>query len=100
MVTAAVRDTVDTNGSTEGLANLLQGDFTGPDNFIYWLVAIMIIGAIGYVPKMKGISNAFLVLIIVVLFITRGNPKMQGGGFFKQFTSAINSTAGGAKQNG
>ena len=33
---------------------LLGGDFSGPDNFLYWVVALVIIGAVGYIPKAKG----------------------------------------------
>ena len=71
---------------------LLKGDFTGQDNFIFWLIAILIIGAIGYVPKLKPISTGFLVLIILVLFLKKGSSTGLGGGFFSQFISGISTT--------
>lgn len=93
MLIAAVRDTVSTNGSQEGLADLVKGDFSGPNNFIYWVVSILIIGMVGYIPNAKQLSNAFLVLVIVALLISKG-------GFFAQFQSALSSTQGTATNAG
>jgi hypothetical protein len=70
----------------ELLFALLARDFTGPNNFIYWFLAILIIGAVGYVPKLKPLSDGFLVLVILVLFLTKGK------GFFDMFTSQIQQT--------
>lgn len=74
------------------LFTLIQGDFTGSQNFIFWLVAILLIGALGYVKKLQPISTAFLFLVVLVLILTRGNPSAVGGGFFTRFTSAIQAT--------
>lgn len=79
-------------GTTGTLFTLIRGDFTGPSNFIYWFTAILIIGAIGYIPDFKKFSVAFLALVIIVLFLKRGNANGIGGGFFQQFASAIGST--------
>lgn len=65
----------------------VEGDFTGTNNFFYWFLAIMIIGALGYVPKLKPISTALLVLVIVVLFLHKG----ANGGFFQQLTAGFSS---------
>jgi hypothetical protein len=74
--------------NTQGdLFDLVKGDFTGPNNFIYWFISIMIIGSLGYIPKLKPLSTAFLALVIVVLFLTRGKQ-----GFFGKFTEAIGTT--------
>jgi len=87
LLVAAIRNSQDT------LFTLVKGDFTGPNNFIYWLVAIIVIGAIGYIPKAKTFSVAFLTLVILVLLLARGNPtKNPGGGFFQQFMQALAST--------
>lgn len=83
---AAVRNT------QSSLTTLLHGDFTGQGNFLYWLVAIFIIGAVGYVPRFKPFSVAFLVLVILVLLLTRGNPNTTSGGFFTKFSQALGST--------
>lgn len=86
LLISGVRATQDT------LFSLVKGDFTGTDNFIYWLGAILIIGAIGYIPKVKPISTALLVLVIVVLFLKKGDAKGLGGGFFSQLTNALGTT--------
>jgi hypothetical protein len=89
LVIVTVRNTQDT--FTKRVGN----DFTGPGNFLYWIVAIMIIGAIGYVPKAKPVSDLFLVLVLLVLFLKKGNPNFNSsGGFFTQFTNALKNTTG------
>ncbi len=79
LIVAGVRDQLG------NLFSLALGDFTGPGNFIYFVVAIIVVGAIGYIDKLKPISDAFLVLILVVLFI-------HNRGVFAQFTAALGST--------
>ena len=71
-------------GTQNDLLSLLKGDFTGPRNFIYWVISILVIGAVGYVPRLKPISDGFLVLVLLVLFIS--NP-----GFFSQFTQQVSN---------
>lgn len=80
-------------GTQGDLAKLFKNDFTGQNNFIYWMTAIFIIGAIGYIPKLKGLSTMFLGLVVVVLFLKKGDPSGIGGGFFSQFSKGIASTA-------
>lgn len=70
------------------LLTLLKGDFTGKGNFIYWMVSILIVGSLGYIPRLKPVSVAFLALIIIVLFL-------KNGGVFSKATSAL----GGTTQN-
>lgn len=72
LVVAAVRGTTDTLFST------VKGDFEGPNNFTYWVVAILILGALGYVPSLEKISRLFLALVVVALFLSNG-------GFFEKF---------------
>jgi hypothetical protein len=79
LIIAAVRNTNDQ------LLSLLKSDFTGKGNFIYWLLSILLIGAIGYIPDLKPVSRAFLLLVIVVLFL-------KNGGVFTQFVNAIGTT--------
>lgn len=72
--------------NTQGdLFTLLKGDFTGDKNFVYFVVAILAIGFTGYIPRFKPISNAFLILVIIVLFL-------HNGGFFAKFNEAIATT--------
>jgi hypothetical protein len=68
---------------------LLAEDFTGPNNFIFWFLSIIVIGAIGYIPKLKPISDGFLVLVIVSLFVRKNS---QGQSFIIAFENQIAST--------
>jgi hypothetical protein len=80
LLIAAIRD------KQQQLFFLLGNDFTGTDNFIYWFLSILIIGAIGYIPKLKPVSDGFLVLVILVLFLRKGT------GFFDMFQKQIGTT--------
>lgn len=80
LLIAAVRGTQDT------LFGLVAGDFTGSNNFIFWVVAIVVIGMIGYVKPLKDFSTAFLVLLGAVILISNK-------GFFTNFQNAIKTTA-------
>lgn len=68
---------------TPGLFPLLKGDFSGSGNFLYWLGAIMLIGMVGYVKPLKPISRAFLVLVILSMFLA------NGVGFWSKLQAAI-----------
>jgi hypothetical protein len=88
-------------GRESDLFALLRNDFTGPGNFVYWVISILVIGAIGYIPRLKPVSDAFLALIVIILFLTKGDPKKSpGGGFFEQFTRQIQSTNNPPAQTG
>ena len=78
LLVAAVQNTQGT------LFTLLAGDFK---QFIFWFVAIFLIGALGYIPKLKPLSTAFMALVILVLFLSKGK------GFFPQFTSALGTAS-------
>ena len=43
--------------------------FSGSDPFYKWAGAIVIVGAIGYIPEMENISMAFLILIMLVIVL-------------------------------
>lgn len=69
--------------NTQGdLFKLLKNDF---GQFLVWFIAIFLIGALGYIEKLKPLSTAFMGLVILVLFLSKGK------GFFPQFTAAISS---------
>lgn len=62
---------------TEGqLGTLVLNDLSG--GFLKWLIALFIIGLLGYVPGIQTPSRFLLALVLLVLFI--GN----GQGFFAQ----------------
>jgi len=79
-------------GTNNDLVALLKADFTGQNNFLYWLVSILIIGAVGYIPDLKPVSRAFLVLVVIVLFL-------ENGGVFTQFTAALKGTQSAQPNN-
>jgi hypothetical protein len=81
-------------GTHAKLGALIVDDFTGENNFVYWILAMVLIGSIGYIPKAKPFSVAFLALVILVMFLTRG--KGVGGGFFQQFTTQLKISTGGS----
>lgn len=71
-------------GTTKELASLLKDDFAPTDSnvsFGVWIIAIVMVGALGYIPKLKPLSNAFLVLLFVGLMLSNR-------GFFAQFSRA------------
>ena len=61
---------------------LVKGDFTGQGNFTTWMVAIGIIGALGYVKALKPFANGFLVLVAIVIVL-------KNGGVFDKLKSAL-----------
>lgn len=79
LLVSAIRNTQGT------LFSLIQGDFIGRNSFLPWFGAMFLIGAAGYIPKLKSISTAFMVLVIVVLFLKKGQ------GFFPQLGSALSA---------
>lgn len=86
LVTAGVRN------KTGELYTLVKGDIEsqpGHPGYIYWLFSILVIGALGYIEELKGLSRAFMALIIVILFLKAGNPSGIGGGFFSQLNQGL-----------
>lgn len=64
------------------LGSQVGKDFTGPGNFTYWVIALGVVGALGYNDTLKPFSRAFMALIIVVIFLSNK-------GFFAQLNPAI-----------
>jgi hypothetical protein len=91
LIISAVRNT------QQSLFYLLALDFTGPNNFIFWFLSILVIGALGYIPKAKPLSDGFLILVILVLFLKKGKSGV-GGGFFEQFQRQISLTTSARPQ--
>lgn len=82
-------------GTEKELFALLKSDFTGKGNFIFWGLSLWLIGAVGYFPPLRRLSNAFLVLVVLALFLSNK-------GFFNKFMDAISGTqnAGAAMNSG
>lgn len=64
------------------LGRQVVGDFTGPDNFTYWLAALGAVGAAGYVEPLRPFSRAFLGLILTAMVV-------RNGGVFDKFSEAL-----------
>lgn len=71
-------------GTYQQFGSLLVGEFSGSNNFAYWLFAIGGVGALGYIPALQTISRYLLALVLLVLFLAHK-------GFFAQFTNALKS---------
>jgi hypothetical protein len=74
-------------GTHVALGTQLTKDFTGPGNFIYWFVAIGVVGAVGQIPKGEKLANPFLVLLIAAMLLAQSRNGRAG--FFKGFMDAI-----------
>lgn len=82
---SAIKGTLTTSKAGPGLLDLIKGDFTGQNNFLIWLAAIIGLGTLGYIKEIRPVVNAFLGLVILVLFLSHK-------GFFDQFVAAAKST--------
>ena len=80
-------------GTYKQFGALLQSEFTGSGNFGYWVVSLGVVGMLGYIPTLQNFSRMFIALIILVLFLTKGNPQLSGGGFFQQFNNALKGSS-------
>ncbi len=83
-------------GDPGQLWNLLKGDFSGKNNYIYWMLSILTLGSLGYIEQLRSLSRLFIILIVIVLLL-------DNNGFFAHFQQYINSqssTAGGGNTNG
>lgn len=72
-------------GDATKLYGLVVGDFSGPNNFVYWLVVMFFLGSLGYIQSLKNLSRLFIALVVIVLFL-------DNKGFFAQFQAFLKST--------
>ena len=75
---------VGAKGTQNAFGAELKEDFTGQGNFVWWIAAIGSVGALGYIPKLKGFSVAFLSLILIAMLLSNQ-------GFFQNLTKALQS---------
>lgn len=73
-------------GTYAQFGNQVAQDFTGPGNFFYWIVAVGIIGAIGYAAPLQGISRLFMALVIIAMVLSDSKK-----GLFNSLTNALKS---------
>lgn len=61
LIVAGVRKT------TAQLFTLIKSDFTGQPNYFEWMIAIFLVGAVGYVQDLQRISRMFMFLLVLGL---------------------------------
>lgn len=74
------------------LFTLLEGDFTGTKSFLFWGASVVGIGAVGYVPKLRPLSNVFLALLIVVFILAQ---YKDGNNIFTSFVTQLKAGTSG-----
>lgn len=85
-------------GDPTSLYGLVAGDFnssSGKGNFLYWITAIFLLGALGYYKPLQPVSRGLIVLVVLVLLL-------HNNGFFTQIEQAfgLNPATGQVKTNG
>ena len=58
------------NNTWRQLGAQLKQDFTGPNNFFYWIVAVGVVGSLGYVPQLEKFSRVFIGLLLLVIILS------------------------------
>ena len=81
-------------GTSDDLLTLMKHDLKGPNNFAYWIIAIVLIGSLGYVKDLRTFSRALLALVLIVLVLAE-NKQDGSGGLFTKFQSAVQQITGG-----
>lgn len=69
-------------GTTGKLGALLASDVFGAGGYIYWIIAVLVTGIVGYIKPLKPVSDAFLALLIIALVLGHG-------GVWQKFNEAI-----------
>jgi len=69
-------------GTEHELGQQLQTDLLGTGGFIGWALAIIALGALGFIPIFEKASKYLLLLLFVVILV-------RNGGVFEQFQGAI-----------
>src|SRR5271165_5753740 len=74
------------NGTYSAFFSQLYQDLFGGGSsnagFVYWALALVIVGLIGYIPEAKKPADFFMLLIILGMILANG-------GFFSQLQAAI-----------
>ena len=76
--------------ATHELVTTIQDDFTGPNNFFVWALAVGAVASIGYVPKLRPLSVALFVLVILALILAHSDKS--GNNFVTEFFRQIRAT--------
>jgi hypothetical protein len=82
-------NTVNGQPAYKALSTQLYSDiFTSSPSFLVWALALVAVGALGYIPGFKKPADWFMVLIILTMILANG-------GFFQQLEAAINAGPAG-----
>lgn len=73
-------------GNQDDLLTVIKSDLTGPNNFFLWIAAVVLIVALGQIKSLRGISDAFLGLVILVIIVA--NNK-NGKNILESFVSQV-----------
>lgn len=79
-VAAVILIVAGVRGQTGNLVSLVKADFSGQPNYFEWIIAIVLVGAVGYIDELKTISRMFMGLLVLSLLWSNKNV-------FAQFTS-------------
>jgi hypothetical protein len=74
MMVLAWRDTY------SDFVTLVSKDFSGPNNFFSWILALFILSLVGYIPKAKPIAIGLMSLVIIVIIAKRGEQIFNTAG--------------------
>lgn len=64
MLVAGIRNTYG------ALWQLLKNDFISTNGFLTWVAAIAVVGGLGYIPRLRNLSIAFMTLLLLVLVLS------------------------------
>jgi hypothetical protein len=95
LVIAAVIMVAAYRGTQPDLFAVLKDDFTGSGNFVYWALAVIIVVAVGSIPQLKRVSDAFLVLIVIVIVVRNYN---KNDNLFEYFLDQIKEGTSGSNK--
>lgn len=68
------------------LFSLIKDDFTGTGNFVYWVMAIVFLVALGTFKPIRPVTDAFLGLVILIIIIA---PYRNGRDIFSELRAQI-----------
>ncbi len=70
-------------GQEDRLFSVLRDDFTGQNNFVAWMMAIIILGVVANTwEAARPLSEAFVILIVVALLVSNQ-------GFWERFKEQV-----------
>ena len=71
-IVAAAMITIGLRGQSGAATTLLASELIGPNSFIQWFLAIVILGMIGYWRPARPVADGLLGLVLLGLFLSKG----------------------------